>query len=117
MLYPRYTFNPGDYVILSCSIVDVLEGEPCDMDYITIKGKVFSADINAVYQFKGTLSYEEKYSSYSYKINFFQQDFTMSGQEQADFLSSLITERQYNLLKDALPDPYKTIEDGDIETL
>ena len=116
ILYPRTAFTPGDFAILACTVVKVLDGEPYDNN-ITIKGKVFSADIGGTYLLDATLVKDGKYG-YGYKIDSFQQDCDMNNPaERLEFLKTFVTNKQYEALTWTFDDPLTYIENGDITTL
>lgn len=116
-MYPRSTFNAGDFAILKCSVEDVLEGEPYHSNTIVAKGRVYSLDYGVVYTLEGTYERDPKYGE-GYKIVSFNQEFALdSSEDKRDYLIQVLTTKEYQTLVEALPDPFQTLRDGDIETL
>lgn len=112
MLYPRTEFSAGDFVILACTVLEVQDGEPYD-ENIVIKGKVFSANLNGVYDFEGEYSREDKYGA-SYKVVSMSESYNMHAQQdQLLYLHNIMTQKQFDLITTSLPNAFELFEAKD----
>lgn len=111
MLYPKTEFQPGGFAIVACSIIDIQDGLPY-ADNIVIKGKMFSANYGASYDFHGKYVKEEKYGE-SYQVISMTESYDMGSDEDREiYLQNIMTERQYSLLSASGLDVYTLAENG-----
>lgn len=116
ILYP-HPFISGEFAIISCSINRVEAGEPYDHNRITLKGKMYSADIGMLYTFTGTLVENERYGQ-GYNIRTFNMSNSLyEPSEQNNYLSIVLTNRQNDLLHAQFSNPYQVLMDKDMNAL
>lgn len=115
ILYPKTAFVPGGFAIVACKVIEVYEGEPY-ADNIVIKGNMFSADYDTVYDFTGAYTSDQR--GESYKIISISESYDLSShQDQMLYLQNLMTTRQFELITSALPNAFALIQDGNVEVL
>jgi exodeoxyribonuclease V alpha subunit len=118
-IYPRTKIESGDFGILSCSIVEVMDGEPQldKNDCIIIKGILPETNFYDTYKLIGKLIKDKTYG-WQYDIVYFNTDYNLTDQEeQKIFLSHILTEGQISELYKTLQNPFEVIEKEDIHTL
>lgn len=116
MLYPKTEFQPGGFAIVACTIIDVQDGLPY-ADNIVIKGKMFSANYGASYDFHGKYVKEEKYGE-SYQVISMTESYDMGSDEDREiYLQNIMTERQYGILSASGLDVYALAENGRADEL
>ena len=117
ILYPRTAFSPGGFAIAACEITDLIEGEPYNPTHIVIKGKVFSLNPGTKYRMTGIYSMEEKYGC-SYKVESFEEHYNLDDEDDRDnYLKTILSPTQYDLVHKNLKNPFETIQQRDVETL
>ena len=115
MLYPKADFQAGSFAIVACSVLDVSDGEPYD-DNIVIKGKVFSADYDGIYDFVGEYV-QDKYGE-SYKVISLTESYDMSShKDQEIYMRSIMTEKQFVAITTARADAFNLFEAGNVDAI
>lgn len=115
IIWPK-NFTPGEWAIFSATIEEVYDGDPYGA-IIKVKGRAYSLDIGSVYQLTGTIDDHPEHG-FSYNIITFAKEFSNTDAEHRRlYLESIFTEKQVEAMYRKLPDPYKTIQDGDIASL
>lgn len=99
-----------------CTVEDSYEGEPYSHE-IKVKGKAYSLDINGLYILTGEYAHDDRYGPSYQIISFCKQCNWTDAAHQRQFLESLFTDRQVEAMYEALPNPYKTIQDSDVSAL
>lgn len=116
MLYPKTGFQPGDFAIVACSIIDIKDGLPY-ADNIVIKGKMFSADYGSSYDFHGTYINDAKYGE-SYQVVSMAESYDMSSDEdQQTYLQNVMTARQYDILSSSGLDVFALAQNKCVDEL
>lgn len=116
MLYPRTGFTAGSFAIVACTVLEVYEGEPY-ADNIVIKGKLFSADYDSIYDFTGDYVSEEKYGE-SYKVISMSESYDMnSQQDQMLYLQNIMTPKQFDLITAAHPDAFTLCVNKNVDAI
>lgn len=116
MLYPKTEFQPGGFAIVACSIIDIQDGLPY-ADNIVIKGKMFSANYGASYDFHGKYVKEEKYGE-SYQVISMTESYDMSSdEEQQIYLQNIMTKDEYAKLSASELDVYSLLQNGCVTEL
>lgn len=117
VFFPKTGFEPGGYVICSCTVERVLEGDIFTPERITIKGNVFSLNPGILYRLRATLQQDERYGDY-YKVLAFEEISQLNNRSDQDaYLQAVLTNRQYELLQEHLDDPYATLMQQDKKAL
>lgn len=132
LLYPKLELEelpPGSFGILEVDVESVLEGSiPATyntgwvenpMYTIRLQGLLPPLEKDETYYFECTVAApkDPKYGL-DFKITRMNKQVRLTGAEQRKmFLESILTEHQIELLYDSLPDPFKTIDEGDLYTL
>lgn len=116
MLYPRSGFKAGDFAIVACTILDVLEGEPYNDTNIVIKGKMYSADYDSAYDFSGEYSLDS-YGE-SYKVIAMSESYDMaSADDQLLYLQNIMTAKQFDAITSAFSNAFELIKSGDVSAI
>ena len=116
ILFPKNGREPGSWVVATCEVEEVLEGE-LDCDYIKVTGSPYEITVGGVYLLEAELSNHVRYGE-SYRIKVFSRKSDMSDpDDKRNFLESLYTERQLANLYAALDDPYTALLNSDTQKL
>jgi exodeoxyribonuclease V alpha subunit len=117
-IYPR-NISAGEWGIVSCSLMEVIDGEPIldKNDNFVVKGIMPDINLYDTYKLVGKLVKDDTYG-WQYEIVYFNLDYNLVDKnEQRIFLSHILTEGQINELYETLPNPFESIEKEDITTL
>ena len=132
LLYPKLELEelpPGSFGILEVDVGSVLDGSiPATyntgwvenpMYTICVRGLLPPLEKDETYYFECVVA-PPKNPKYGLNFNLtrMNKQVRLTGAEQRKmFLESILTEHQIELLYDSLPDPFKTIDKGDLYTL
>lgn len=116
ILFPKNGREPGSWVVATCEVEEVLEGE-LDCDYIKVTGSPYEITVGGVYLLEAELSNHARYGE-SYRIKVFSRKSDMNDpNDKRNFLESLYTERQLANLYAVLDDPYTVLLNSDAQKL
>mgnify|MGYP001187429459 CR=1 FL=1 len=118
-IYPRKPVEAGDWGIVSCFIDEVIDGEPIldKNDCFVAKGILPEINYYDTYKLVGKLVKDDNYG-WQYEIVFMNLAYDLNDiNEQRIFLSHMLTSSQVEELYNTLSDPFKAIEEEDIQTL
>jgi exodeoxyribonuclease V alpha subunit len=118
-IYPRQKIETGDWGIISCSLIEVLDGEPkldkCDC--FVAKGVLPEINLCDTYKFIGKLTKDKDYG-WQYDVVYLCLDVNLTDKDQQRlFLSHILTEIQVNELYKTLDDPFESIKNENIKDL
>lgn len=132
LCYPKLEleeFPPGTFGILEVDVGSILEGSiPATyntgwvenpMYTIRVQGQLPPLEKDQTYYFECvvTAPKDPKYGL-NFTLTRMNRQVRLTGAEERKmFLESILTEHQIELLYDSLPDPFKTIDEGDLYTL
>lgn len=118
-IYPRTTIAAGDWGIISCLVDEVIDGEPIldKCDCFVAKGILPEINYYDTYKLVGKLVKDDNYG-WQYEIVFMSLAYDLTDiNEQRIFLSHMLTSLQVEELYNTLPDPFKVIEEENIQAL
>lgn len=114
---------PGKWVSLLLRITELEDGVPCTRnkldtdDQIMVVGKAPALSFFKEYHFTGKMQRHPKYGV-QYAIEYMESIAPIEDEmQQRAYLEYAITEHQTDLLYEYLPNPFKTVKEGDTETL
>lgn len=119
IIYPRNGISTGDFGIISCSVDEVIEGEPIldKWGSITVKGTMPEINLFDTYKLIGKLVKDQNYG-WQYEIVYMGTQYDMTDErEQKIFLSHILTESQLNELFNTFSNPIQYIENEDVTAL
>lgn len=119
IIYPRNGISTGDFGIISCSVDEVIEGEPIldKWGSITVKGTMPEINLFDTYKLIGKLVKDPNYG-WQYEIVYMGTQYDMTDErEQKIFLSHILTESQLNELFNTFSNPIQYIENEDVTAL
>lgn len=119
IIYPRNGISTGDFGIISCSVDEVIEGEPIldKWGSITVKGTMPEINLFDTYKLIGKLVKDPNYG-WQYEIVYMGTQYDMTDErEQKIFLSHILTESQLNELFNTFSNPIQYIENEDVAAL
>jgi exodeoxyribonuclease V alpha subunit len=119
IIYPRNGISTGDFGIISCSVDEVIEGEPAldKWGSITVKGTMPEINLFDTYKLIGKLVKDQNYG-WQYEIVYMGTQYDMTDErEQKIFLSHILTENQLNELFNTYSNPIQYIENEDVSAL
>lgn len=119
IIYPRNGISTGDFGIISCSVDEVIEGEPVldKWGSITVKGTMPEINLFDTYKLIGKLVKDQNYG-WQYEIVYMGTQYDMTDErEQKIFLSHILTENQLNELFNTYSNPIQYIENEDVSAL
>jgi exodeoxyribonuclease V alpha subunit len=118
-IYPRTKIESGDWGILSCSLVEVIDGEPTldKNECLVVKGVLPEINLYDTYKLIGKLVWDEAHG-WQYDIVYFNSDYNLTDRdEQRIFLSHILTDLQLSELYKTFPNPFEIIDKEDIQSL
>lgn len=118
-IYPRTQIDVGDWGVLSCSIVEVIDGEPKldKNDCIVVKGNLPEINLYDTYKLVGKLV-NDKDHGLQYDIVYMNSDYNLTDKdEQRIFLSHILTDLQMTELYKTLENPFEAIDKEDVQSL
>lgn len=122
VMYPKNgVYQDNDFAIVTVDIDNVIEGDPKVhpiFGTLTLKGNMPYLEHDGVYRVIGIEEYDDKYKSYNYKVEYMQEVVNFDSVEgQREFLLRFVSEKQVDAMFEALENPIKTIENGNVEEL
>jgi exodeoxyribonuclease V alpha subunit len=117
-IYPR-SISIGEWGIVSCSLMEVIDGDPIldKNDNFVAKGIMPDINLYDTYKLVGKLVKDDTYG-WQYEIIYFGLDYNLVDKdEQRIFLSHILTEGQVNELYETLSNPFESIENEDVAAL
>lgn len=119
ILFPRGKINTGDFAILSCEVMQTLEGEAKTNKYncIIVKGNVPEINLTDTYTVVGEEVEDPKYGL-QYNLIYIGSPIELNSTEkQKIFLQRILTENQYDNLYKNIENPFDIIKNENIEAL
>lgn len=122
VMYPKNgVYQDNDFAIVTVDIDNVIEGDPKVhpiFGTLTLKGNMPYLEQDGVYRVIGIEEYDDKYKSYNYKVEYIQEVVNFDSVEgQREFLLRFVSEKQVDAMFEALENPIKAIENGNVEEL
>lgn len=119
-LFPKSPLKVGDFGILIMRVIEEIDGEPLkdEKGCIVVKGNLCEMNSSTVYTIVAVGEKNEKYDNVTYKLDYIGSEIDLDNEnDKAVFLQTILTEKQYQSLTNAIDDPCEVIKNKDIEKL
>lgn len=122
IMYPKNgVYQDGEFAIVSVKVEECIKGDvklhPI-YGTATIKGNIPFLEASGTYRVVAREEYDEKFKSYGYIVEFMHEVVNLDTEEQQrEFFSSFITEKQINALFETFDNPMEVIKNGDLDEL
>ncbi len=120
ILYPKNgRVSNGEWAIISCSLDEIIEGEPKLSSYgnFVVKGEVPLISYSDTYKIIGEFKEDKEYGNY-YELIYMSSDYDLNDQEdKRKFLEVILSSSQIEKLYEFTDDPFTLIKNENIESL
>lgn len=122
VMFPKSgVYDDGEFAIVTAKVDKCIKGDaklhPV-YKTITLKGNMPFLEVDAVYRVMARETYDEKFKSYQYLVDYVCEIVELDSQEQQRaFLVNIISEKQVDALFETFENPMKVIESGNLEEL
>ena len=122
VMYPKNgKYEDGEFAIVSVRVTESVKGDPKlhpTYGTITLKGNMPFLEADGIYRVIAREEYDEKFKSYGYIVEYMNEVVNLDTEEQQrEFFSNFITERQIDALFETFDNPMEVIKNGDLNEL